>query len=161
MSKNQNILQTEETGQIAHVEFQKLANNPDISDLLTSFKEIKAEEQRLLEIRQQTLSKQNDLKNKLIKVIEKKKVTITNLTSEIADLENRNLQLEQALDSNIHNKTPNPKTKSPIINDTKIPQNHPECIGLLKCQKPEECRNYESCLEEYLAAEMRNDILKL
>jgi hypothetical protein len=161
MSKKQNIPQSEETGQIIHVELEKLAINPDVSDLLTSYREIRAEEQRLLEIRQQTLSKQNDLKNKLIKAIEKRKASITNLTSEIAYLNNRNLLLEQALDSNIHNKTPTSKTNSSVIDDTKIPNNPPECIGLLKCQKPEECKNYESCLEEYLAAEMRNDILKL
>ena len=79
------------------LQLDNLRNNSDTLELLTSFQKMKSEEQRLLELKQQILSKQRDLQNKLEKEIEKMKATISNLTSEIPDLQNKTKQLGEAL----------------------------------------------------------------
>ena len=73
----------------------------DVSELLASFEEMRAEEQRLTQLKQQLLARQNDLRNKLIREMEKKKAAIANLASEIPDLQNRTRQLGQVLDVDI------------------------------------------------------------
>ncbi len=35
-----------------------------------------------------------------------------------------------------------------------------ECVGLLKCSNPQVCGFYEKCLEDYVAAEIRDDMLR-
>jgi hypothetical protein len=35
------------------------------------------------------------------------------------------------------------------------------CIGLMKCPDPKCCCSYLKCLQEYISAEMRNEILAL
>jgi hypothetical protein len=127
---------------------------------LESFQKISVEEQRLLEIKQQMLEKQRDLQNRLVKEIERKKIMIANLTSEISDFQNRIQQLGQALGGNIYDKPQPPKINSPIPYNTELLKTLPECIGLLRCIKPENCRNYESCLNNYMTAEIRNEVLK-
>jgi hypothetical protein len=74
-------------------------------DLLTSLQKMKTEEQALLEQKQRLVATEQNLHNKLVKEIERKKTTIANLTSEITDLQNRTKQLEEALDIDIYNKT--------------------------------------------------------
>ena len=94
---------TEEPEQIDYPQFEEPTNAQDVLDLLASFQKMKTEEQKLLEIKKQILTKQQDLQSKLIKEIEKKKTTIANLTSEIPDLQNRCKQLGQALIADIYN----------------------------------------------------------
>ena len=77
---------------------EKLSSDSDVSELLVSFQKIKLEEQRLLETKQQLLTKQNDLRSKLLREIEKTKAAIANLTSELPDLENKTKLLGEALD---------------------------------------------------------------
>jgi septal ring factor EnvC (AmiA/AmiB activator) len=74
-------------------------------DLLTSLQKMKTEEQALLEQKQRLVATEQNLHNKLVKEIERKKTTIANLTAEITDLQNRTKQLEEALDIDIYNKT--------------------------------------------------------
>ena len=92
---------TEEPEEIDYPQFEEPTNAPDVLDLLASFQKMKTEEQKLLEIKKQILTKQQDLQNKLIKEIEKKKTTIANLTSEIPDLQNTCKQLGQALGAEV------------------------------------------------------------
>lgn len=74
-------------------------------DLLTSLQKMKTEEQALLEQKQRLVATEQNLHNKLVKEIERKKTTIANLTAEITDLQNRTKQLGEALDIDIYNKT--------------------------------------------------------
>ena len=78
--------------------FEKLSSDSDVSELLASFQKMRLEEQRLLETKQQLLSKQNDLRNKLLREIEKTKIAIANLTSELPDIQNKTKLLGEALD---------------------------------------------------------------
>jgi hypothetical protein len=146
--------------QLGSTQFEKFSANPDVLDFLAFFQKISVEEQRLLEIKQQMLEKQRDLQNRLVKEIERKKIMIANLTSEISDFQNRIQQLGQALGGNIYDKPQPPKINSPIPYNTELLKTLPECIGLLRCIKPENCRNYESCLNNYMTAEIRNEVLK-
>jgi hypothetical protein len=84
--------------QVDNPKLEKLSSDSDVSELLTSFQKMRLEEQRLLETKQQLLSKQNDLRNKLLKEIEKTKEAIANLTSELPDLQNKTKLLGEALD---------------------------------------------------------------
>ncbi len=129
----------------------------DVLELITSFQKLKLEEQRLLDIKQQLLSKQNDLQTRLLIEIEKTKVAITNLTSELPDLHNKTKLLEEAADFDIPSQTQELKadlSKKPA--NQHLAKLHPECAGLLKCIKPEACQSYHSCLNMYMAAEIRN-----
>ena len=74
-------------------------------DLLTSLQKMKTEEQALLEQKQRLVATEQNLHNKLVKEMERKKTTIANLISEITDLQNRTKQLEEALGIEIYNKT--------------------------------------------------------
>jgi len=58
---------------------------------------MRAEEQELLETKQVLLKKQQDLQSKLLKEIDKKKMAIDELKSEIPTLEGRCKELAQAL----------------------------------------------------------------
>jgi len=139
----------------------KSTNSPDVSELFASFQKVKTEEQRLLEIKQQILAQRYGLQNKLVGEIEKKKTRISKLVSEIHDLQNINKQLEQALGVDIYDQTQVLKINSTTLTNAGVQEDLPECAGLLTCSKPEKCRDYESCLNKYLNAEMRNDDLKL
>jgi hypothetical protein len=91
---------TEDIEKIDSLQFEKFSNDSDV--LLESFQKISVEEQRLLEIKQQMLEKQRDLQNRLVKEIERKKIMIANLTSEIPDLQSRTRQLGEALSVDIY-----------------------------------------------------------
>ena len=73
-----------------------------ISELLESYQKMKAEEQRLLDIKQEILTKQQDLQSELAKEIEKKKMAIANLISEIPSLQNKTQKLGEALGIDIY-----------------------------------------------------------
>ena len=68
---------------------EELPNASNLLDLLTSFQEMRTEEQKLLGIKQHLLTTQQDLYIKLAKEIDKKKETIANLTLEIPNLQNK------------------------------------------------------------------------
>ena len=92
--------------QIDALQIAESPNSPiNDLDLLTSLQKMKTEEQALLEQKQRLVATEQNLHNKLVKEIERKKTTIANLTSEITDLQNRTNQLEEALDIDIYNKT--------------------------------------------------------
>jgi len=88
--------------QIDSLQYENFSNVSDVLDLLASFEKIRAEEKRLSDIKQQMLEKQRDLQNRLVKEIERKKIMIANLTSEIPDLQSRTQQLGEALSVDIY-----------------------------------------------------------
>ncbi len=135
------------------------SNSISDSDLLRSLQNMKTEEQDLIEQKQRLVAAQQNLQNKLFKEIEKRKAMVAHLRTEITDLENRTKQLGEALGIDIYKKT-QLETNSPMHLVTKVEQALPECVGLLKCPKPEVCRSYDSCLKKYMNAEMRNEVLK-
>jgi hypothetical protein len=75
------------------------SNEIDASELVASFQKIKTEEQTLLEIKQQLLATHLDLQCKLVKEIDKKKLNINSLKSEVHILETNCKVLSQAVSS--------------------------------------------------------------
>jgi hypothetical protein len=138
----------------------KTMNSHDTVQLLESFQKMKAEEQRLVELKQKILAKQYDLQNALAKEMEKMKAKIANLASEIPELENKTQKLGDALGMDNFNEDLLPKMDSPLP-VTKEDEALPDCVGLINCSKPEKCLNYDSCLKNYVAAEIRNEIPRL
>ena len=88
------------------------------------------------------------------------KATIANLTVEIPELENKTHKIGEALGINNYNEDATPKTNSSPPN-TKGDEALPDCVGLVNCSKPEKCDNYDSCIRNYVVAEMRNEVLRL
>jgi hypothetical protein len=85
----------------------QLAESPNSSndlDLLASLQKMKTEEQALLEQKQRLVATEQNLHNKLVKEMEKRKATIANLISEITDLQNRTKQIGEELGIDINNK---------------------------------------------------------
>jgi predicted transcriptional regulator len=78
---------------------EESSNAPDVSDLLASFQKMRTEEQELLETKEDLLAKERDLQGKLAKEIDKKKIVIDVLKSEVQNLENRCKEMTQALGS--------------------------------------------------------------
>ena len=74
-------------------------NDIDALELAASFQKIKTEEQALLEIKQQLLATHLDLQCKLVKEIDKKKLNIDSLKSEVHILETNCKVLSQAVSS--------------------------------------------------------------
>lgn len=88
---------TGEAKQLSNLQPAKVTNNPDLTELLESYQNMKAEEHRLTEQKQQLLIKQHDFQSALVKEMEKMKATIANLNSEIPELENKTRKLGEAL----------------------------------------------------------------
>ena len=155
-----NLKSPEEAKQLDHLDAAKTVNNSDILQLLESFQKMRAEEQRLVEQKQQLLTKQQNLQNTLVKEMEKMKATITNLTTEIPELEKKTQKLGEALGIDSGSEDPLLKANSstPVI---KGDEALPDCAGLINCSKPEKCDNYDSCLKNYIAAEIRNEVPRL
>jgi hypothetical protein len=151
---------TDGVQQIDPLQIVESSNSINELDVLASLQKMKIEEQALIEQKLQLVETEQNLHGKLIKEIEKKKITIANLISEINDIQNRTKQLGEALGIDIYNKTQVPKINTPIIIDTKVQQDLRECVGLLNCPKPEKCGSYDSCLKKYMTSEMRNEVLK-
>jgi hypothetical protein len=80
----------------------KMPEDAKIVDLLATFNKMKTEEQRLLGLKHQMLTQQNELQNTLIKEIEKKKAAIATLVSEIPDLQKENQKLGELLGIDIY-----------------------------------------------------------
>lgn len=81
---------------------EELPNAPDILELSASFQKMRTEEQELLEVKQALLKTQQDLQLKLVKEIDKKKMAIDKLKSEIPAIQNGCRQLGQALGIDIY-----------------------------------------------------------
>jgi hypothetical protein len=88
---------TEELGQVKGPQIEEAINTPEILDLLASFQKMRTEEQELLETKEDLLAKRRDLQGKLVKEIDKKKVAIDVLKSEVQNLENQCKEMAQAL----------------------------------------------------------------
>jgi hypothetical protein len=71
--------------------------------MLTSFQKMRTEEQELLEIKQGLLVTQQNLQSKLAKEMDKKKMAIDELKSEIPGIQNICKQLGQVLGVDIYN----------------------------------------------------------
>ena len=92
----------ETTGKADNTQVEELPNAPDILELSGSFQKMRAEEQQLLGIKQGLLKTQQDLQRKLVEEIDKKKMAIDELRSEIPDIQNRCRQLAQLLGVDIY-----------------------------------------------------------
>lgn len=146
--------------QLDNVNVAETVNNSETLQLLQSFQKMREEEQRLIEQKQHLLTKQFNLQSALVKQMEKMKASIVNLNSEIPELENKIQKLEETL--GLPNGT---EAQLPNMNSRlSIPEGDealPDCVGLINCSKPEKCLNYDSCLKNYVAAEIRNEIPRL
>jgi hypothetical protein len=80
---------TPETTEIGQPQTEEPQNALNISSLLTSYQRMRTEEQTLLEMKQQLSATQLDLQGKLVKEIEKKKMVIDSLKTEIQFLESQ------------------------------------------------------------------------
>ena len=107
VQNKQNMPQVSKTPETTYkVESPRVAgilSAPEALDLLTSFQKMRTEEQELLETKQGLLETQKDLKNKLVKEMDKKKRTIEELKSEIPAIQNRCKRLGQLLGVDIYN----------------------------------------------------------
>ena len=88
---------TEESGQVKSPQIEDSAIPPEILELLASFQKMRTEEQELLETKEDLLTRKRDLQCKLVKEIDRKKVAIDVLKSEIQNLENACKEMAQAL----------------------------------------------------------------
>lgn len=149
-----------EAKQLDHQDVEKTMNNSDILQLLESFQKMRAEEQRLVELKQQILVKQNDLQSILVKEMEKMKASIANLNSEIPDLQKKTQKLGEALGVDKCSEDSLSKVNA-AVPSTKEDEDHPDCIGLINCPKPEKCDSYDACVKNYVAAEIRNEVPRL
>jgi hypothetical protein len=93
---------SETTDNAGSPQVEESSDAPDVLDLLTSFQKMRREEQELLEIKQTLLERQQDLQSKLVKEIDKKKMVIDDLKSEIPAIQNRCKQLGQVLGVDIY-----------------------------------------------------------
>ena len=92
----------ETTDKVDSPQAEEQPNAPDVLDTLASFQKMRTEEQELLEIKQGLLITQQYLQSKLVKEIDKKKLIIDELKSEIPDIQNRCKQLGQVLGVDIY-----------------------------------------------------------
>ena len=98
LKNEQEMSQTsEEPEQVVEEQSDETSSDPDILGLLESFQKMRTEEQKLFEIKQHLLTTQQDLQSRLVKEIDKKKIAIDNLKSEIPDLQNKCAELAQAM----------------------------------------------------------------
>lgn len=101
-------LQKEETSESNKIaiawEQTKVAqpNELSASDLITTLKSIKIEEQELLRQRKDLQATESELRNQAIAEIDGKKKVVEGLKSEIAFLQNKCDELEQALGIPVH-----------------------------------------------------------
>ena len=110
--ENAQKLKSSESKQIDNLSVAKTVNNSDITQLLDSYQKMRAEEQRLAELKQQILTRQQDLQNTLVMEMEKMKVSIAGLSSEIPDLESKTRKLGEALGIENRNEDELAKTNS-------------------------------------------------
>jgi peptidoglycan hydrolase CwlO-like protein len=83
--------------QIEPPQIAGLSNVPEGLELLESFQKMETEEQELLEQKQNLLTTIQNLHNKLIEEIDRKKTAINNLQTEIPELQNKCKKIAEAL----------------------------------------------------------------
>jgi hypothetical protein len=83
--------------QIDDLQISESPNSSNDLDLLASLQKMKTEEQALLEQKQRLVTTEQNLHNKLIKEMERKKIAIKNLKTEILDHINTCEELSQGL----------------------------------------------------------------
>ncbi len=76
----------------------QLINSLDISELIKSYQELENDEQKLVDKRQCLLVMEQDLRNRLIQEIFRKRKNIKKLQDEISALQNSFIEIEQELD---------------------------------------------------------------
>ena len=93
----ESVQPTEEPRQVIRPQVEESIITPDVLDLLASFQKMRTEEQELLATKEDLLATKRDLQDKLVKEIDKKKIAIDVLKSEIQNLENTCEKMAQAL----------------------------------------------------------------
>ena len=94
--------ESNETAQSDQTESKSSLNKVSISELIATLKRVKAEEKELLIQRKELQATESDLRNQAITEIENKKKALTGLKSEIAFLQNKCEELEQALGISVY-----------------------------------------------------------
>jgi seryl-tRNA synthetase len=106
VQNKQNMPQMSKTPETTHKvespQVKGVLSAPEVLDLLTSFQKMRTEERELLETKQGLLETQKDLKNKLVKEMDKKKKALEELKSEIPAIQNRCKRLGQLLGVDIY-----------------------------------------------------------
>jgi hypothetical protein len=102
--EDETLPSTQGAKQIEGLQIAESPNSSNDLDLLVSLQKMKTEEQALLEQKQRLVATEQNLHNKLVKEMEKRKATIANLISEITDLQNRTKQIGEELGIDINNK---------------------------------------------------------
>ncbi len=74
-----------------------MAKELNVSELIANLKKFKNEEQELLRQKKELLATENELRNQAIEEIDAKEKVINGLKSEVAFLQNKCTELEQAL----------------------------------------------------------------
>ena len=90
------------TGKVGTLQVEELPSASDILELTASLRKMRTEEQQLLQIKQDLLKKQQDLKSRLVKEIAEKKIAIDDLKSEIPGIQNSCRKLGQVLGVDIY-----------------------------------------------------------
>ena len=76
----------------------QLMNSLDISEIIKSYQQLENDEQKLVDKRQCLLVMEQDLRNRLIQEIFRKRKSIKKLQDEISALQNSFIEIEQELD---------------------------------------------------------------
>jgi predicted transcriptional regulator len=102
MLQEQQEQESNEITQTNHTEIESPSNKVSISELIATLKNLKEEEKQLLIQRKELQATENDLRNQAITEIENKKKALNGLKSEIAFLQNKCEELEQALGISVY-----------------------------------------------------------
>ena len=89
---------TDRSRQTDPLKFTEPSNSINGLDLVASLQKMKKEEQELLEQKQRLVATEQNLHDKLVKEMEKKKTAINNAKTEILDRANRCKELSRALE---------------------------------------------------------------
>ena len=95
--EDQTLQTTDHSQQVDPLQISEVPNSTGDLDLLTSLQSLKAEELALIEQKQRLIAREQNLYSELVKKIEKKKLTIANLASEVGDLQSKTKLLGEAL----------------------------------------------------------------
>ena len=89
--------ETQITDKLDLTEIGEVLNAPDLLEQVASFQKMSAEEQELLAIKRGLIMTKQELQSRLAEEMDKKKITIDELKSEIPGLQNECKQLGQLL----------------------------------------------------------------
>ena len=94
------LLDAEDQNQTEEQSSNESMSSFDVSELFTSYQRLKAEEQGLIDCRQDSLAIERSLQDRLSKEIRKKKKAIEELQTEISAIQNTCREIEKELGSN-------------------------------------------------------------